>query len=458
MRTPAIVLVTSTVLALAAPAQAAGAPASAAAPATSVFAPTRSVFAPAASAFAPARSASSCKGGPLFGVARAAGGRVLVRIGRRTLRAHPAPRIPLPTGVYGWSWDSSPACDAVALGGRRGRVLLVDLERERRVGTLSLGGRWAVSQVAWPRPDRLTGLTGSFEAPRVVTVSVPGGQVVASRRISGRPWAVERTSLGILVLAAPAERIGSATLVLANPDGGLLRVPLPGIRAGFDEVNPRRLLGRQIVPGLAVDETAGRAYVVAANEPVVAEVDLADGAVTYHEVHNGGGSRGAAPVAAKGIAYGAYRTARWVGDGKIAVAGEVTRTRRDWRRAARRGLPVTRTDPYGLRLIQTADWTATTLNPLLQSFTLAGGLLLGMNSDPLSLAGANPTGLVAYGSDGRRRFTRFRAEARGWLRAVAWPYAYVRDLRPRRTYVVDLRSGRRVGEAGSRRPPVLLVR
>jgi hypothetical protein len=436
MRTFAILLASSTVLALAAPAQAAG----------------------AASAFAPARSAASCESGALFGVARAAGGRVLARIGRRTLRARPAPRIPLPTGVYGWSWDSSPGCGAVARGGQHGRVVVVDLERGRRVGTLSLGGRWAVSQVAWPRPDRLIGLTGSFDAPRAVTASVPGGRVLASRRISGRPWAVEVTSLGILVLAGPAERIGSATLVLASPDGGLLRVPLPGVRAGFDEVNPRRLLGRQIIPGVAVDETAGRAYVVAANEPVVAEVDLASGAVTYHEVHTGGGSAGAVPVAAKGLAYGAYRTARWVGGGTIAVAGEVTRTRRDWRRAARKGLPVTRTDPYGLRLIRTADWTATTLNPLFQSFTLAGGLLLGMNSDPLSLAGAEPTGLVAYASDGRRRFTRFRGEARGWLREVAWPYAYVRDLRPRRTYVVDLRSGRTVGEAGSKRPPVLLVR
>ncbi len=436
MRSAAIVLAASTALALAAPA----------------------AFPAEGFAVAPAAAAPSCDGGPLFGVARSAGGRVLAQIGRRTLRPRPASRIPLPTGVYGWSWDSSPTCDAVALGGQRGRVVLFDLERGRRVGTLSLGGRWAVGQLAWPRPDRLTGLTGSFDSPRVVTVSMPGGRVVASRRIAGRPWAVEATSLGILVLAGPGERIGSATLVLTNPDGGLLRVSLPRIRAGFDESDPRRLLGRQIVPGLAVDETAGRAYVVAANKPLVAEVDLANGAVTYHDLRAVGGSAGAAPVAAKGLAYGAYRTARWVGDGTIAVAGEVTRTRRDWRRAARKGLPVTRTDPYGLRVIRTADWTATTLNPLFQSFTVAGDLLLGMNSDPLALAGARPTGLVAYGSDGRRRFTRFRGEARGWLRAVAWPYAYVRDLRPRRTLVVDLRSGRTVGEAGSRRPPVLLVR
>ena len=412
----------------------------------------------AASPAARAAPASSCTGGPLFGVARTADGRVLARIERRTLRARPAPRIPLPAGVYGWSWDSSPTCGEVALGGHRGRVLLVDLERGRRIGTLSLGGRSAVSHVAWARPDRLTGLTGSFRAPRAVTVSVPGGRVVSSRPIAGRPWAGEATPLGLVVLAGPDGRIGSATLALARPDGGLLRVALHRIRAGFDEVNPRRLLARQLVPGLAVDETSGRAYVVAANEPLVAEVDLANGAVAYHEVSGGGGAAGAAPVAAKGLAYGAYRTARWVGDGAIAVAGEVTRTRRDWRRAARRGLPVTRTDPYGLRLIRTADWTATMLHPLFQSFTLAGGVLLGMNSDPLALADSGPTGLVAYGTDGRRRFTRFRGEARGWVRDAAWPYAYVRDIRPRRTYVVDLRSGRTVGEAGSRRPPVLLVR
>jgi hypothetical protein len=411
---------------------------------------------PVPAAAAPAAPSSSCPGGPLIGVVRGAGGRILAEIGRRTLRAGPGLRVPLPDGVYGWSWASSPGCDALALGGPRGRVLLVDLERGRRMGGVSLGGRWPAGQIAWPRPDRVVGVAGSFEAPRVVTVSVPGGRVVASRRLAGRPWASEVTSFGLAILVAPGERIGSATLAVADPDGGLLRIPLPGIRAGFDEVNPRRLMGRQIVPGLAVDETAGRAYVVAANEPLVAEVDLASGTVSYHELHDGRAD--ATAVAAKGLAYGAYRTARWVGDGTIAVAGEVTRIRRDWRRAARRGQPVTSTDPYGLRLIRAADWTATTLNPLLRSFTLAGPVLLGMNSDPLALAGARPTGLVAYGTDGRRHFARFRGEARGWVRAAAWPYAYVRDLRPRGTYVVDLRTGRTVGEAGSRRPPVLLVR
>ena len=403
-------------------------------------------------------AAASCgrSGGPLYGVARATGGRILARIGRRTLRARPVPQIPLPTGVYGSSWDFSPTCDAVALGGHRGRVLVVDLERGRRMGTLSLGSRSAVTQVAWPRPDRLTGLTGPFRAARVVTVSVPTGRVVSSRRLGGRPWASEATPLGVVVLAAPGDRIGSATLVLAKPDGGMLRVSLPRIRAGFHQVGPRRL-ARQVIPGLAVDATAGRAYTVAANEPLVAEVDLASGAVSYHELRGGGGAA-AASLAAKGLAYGAYRTARWIGDGTIAVSGEVTRTRPDRRRSARRQRTVTRTDPYGLRLISTGDWTATALNPLFHSFTLAGGRLLGMNADPASLGGAAATGLVVYGTDGRRRFMRFRGQGRAWLREVAWPYAYVREISPRRTLVVDLRTGRTVGETGSRRPPVLLVR
>src|SRR5918999_5432377 len=381
------------------------------------------------SAYAAARGAPSdaCArpGGPLYGIVRATGGRILARIGRRTLRARPSLQIPLPTGVYGESWAFSPTCDAVALGGHRGRVLLVDLERGRPAGTLALGARSMVSAVAWPRPDRLMALAGPFEAQRAITVSVPG------------------------------DRIGTATLVLANPDGGLLRVPLPRIRAGFDEVGPVRM-ARQITPGLAVDTAEGRAYVVAANEPLVAEVDLAGGTATYHRLRGGGGAA-SGPVASKGLAYGAFRTARWIGDGTIAVSGELTRTRPDRRRAARKPRTVTRTDPYGLRLIRTADWTATTLNPLFKSFTVAGDLLLGMNAEPAALSEAEATGLVGYGLDGRRRFTRFRGAGRAWLRDVAWPYAYVREISPRRTLVVDLRNGRTVGRTGSRRPPVLLV-
>jgi hypothetical protein len=132
-------------------------------------------------------------------------------------------------------------------------------------------------------------LAGPLEAPRAVSVAMPGGRVVGSRPIGGRPWVSDATPLGIVVLAAPGDLIGTATLVLANPDGGLLRVPLPRILAGFDEVGPVRM-ARQVTPGLAVDATGGRAYVVAATEPLVAQVDLTSGSATYHALRGGGGA------------------------------------------------------------------------------------------------------------------------------------------------------------------------
>ncbi|MGH2744259.1 MAG: hypothetical protein ACRDN8_17615 [Thermoleophilaceae bacterium] len=414
----------------------------------------------AAGHVAPAAAfAASCASvrDPLFGTVRIDGTRVLARIRRRTLRPRAVPRVPLPRHVYGWNWDFSPACDAVALAERRGRILLVDLERGRRIGFVNVGTRSAAGQIAWPRPDRLIAFAGPYRSPHLVTISVPDGRVVATRRVGGNPGFSEATSLGMAVVVGPIDGIGAATLVLATPDGGMLRVPVPEIRAGLDRGDPRRQLGRQLTPGLAVDEAAGRAYVVAANEPLVAEVDLASGVVAYHQLRGAGGTAGS-PMAAKGLVYGAYRTAGWVGDGTIAVAGEVTRTRRDWRRAERRGQLATRIDPHGLQLIRTADWTVTTLNPLLRWFTRTGDVLLGMDSIPVSRADSKATGLVAYGTDGRRLFTRFRGDGRAGLRGASWPYAYVTARRPRRTYVIDLRTGRTANVIRSTSPPILLVR
>jgi hypothetical protein len=216
-------------------------------------------------------------------------------------------------------------------------------------------------------------------------------------------------------------------------------VPLARIRAGFAWGRRRDSLGRELTPGLAVDEGSGRAYVVAANLPLVAEVDLLNGTVAYHELR--GGPRTA--TASKGLSYGASRFARWVGPGTIAVSGEETRTRRNWRGAWERGELPTKIDPYGLRLIRTADWTVDTIHPSLRWFAFTGEALVGADAVPVSLDRSRATGLVAYGLDGRRRFGRFRGNERIGLWGAAWPYAYVTVRRPhRRTYVIDLRSGR----------------
>jgi hypothetical protein len=64
---------------------------------------------------------------------------------------------------------------------------------------------------------------------------------------------------------------------------------------------------------------------------------------------------------------------------------------------------------------------------------------------------------VGYGIDGQRRFLRFPGDERIGLWGAAGPYAYVTVRRPRkRTYVVDLRSGRTANVLPTVRLPVIL--
>jgi hypothetical protein len=406
---------------------------------------------------APASGSTRCTAPdrPLFGVARVDGSRVLAEIAPRTLRPRPRGRVPLPRGVTGWPWAFSPDCTRVAVSGRRGGVIqLVDIERARRAGTVKVGGWAAASAIAWPTADRLVAVAGPYPRPRIVTLAMPGGGVVATERLGGSPTVSEPTSLGMVVLAAPLNRIGAATLVLARPDGRALRVRLDRIKVGYEAPRRNPLLGRQLVAGLAVDEAGGRAYVVAANEPLLAEVDLLGGAVTYRDL--GGGSAGSV-TAAKGLAYGAYRTARWVGPGTIAVSGEESRLRQHWRRAVRHGALPNTLNPYGLRLIRVSDWTVTTLNASLRWFLQAGDALVGADVLPVTQDKSKATGLVAFGLDGERRFARFAGNERIGLWGAAWPYAYVTSWRPRRTYVVDLRSGRTVNALPRFRLPLVFT-
>jgi hypothetical protein len=386
---------------------------------------------------------------PLLGITRIDGRRTLARFALRTLRPRRAPRVRVPLRVDVAGAAFSPGCDAVALPVRHGRILVVDLERGRRSGSLTLAGRSAIGPLAWTRPDRLTGFVGPHSSQRVVTVSVPDGRLVGAHRVGGRPWVSEATSLGMAIVAGPADRIGPATLALATPDGGMLRAPLARIRAGYEDRGPNAP-APEVIPGLAVDEASATAYVVGAREPLVAEVDLTTGAVRYRRVRPGAGTAaGPVALAADRIQSGPYRVARWLGDGTIAVSGGSIRPEPDHGRRASEGRPATRVDPYGLQLIQTAGWSVTTLDPLLFQFTLAADALVGMRwvGDRLAVYRA--------GSD---RSVRIRGSRPRGPVSAAWPYAYVTVKPPRLTHVVDLRTGRTVNTIPSVRPPSLLIR
>jgi hypothetical protein len=358
-----------------------------------------------------------------------------MRLDRMTLRPLRGSVIRLPRRLAWWSGTFSPDCRRLALSGLRGgRIVVVDLAAGRVARRLSVGGGAAVGTVAWPEADRLVAVT---TAGRFVAVSLPGGQAREVHRERAHWFTTQRTTLGLIALATPRGRVGPAALLLARPDGSALRVPLARILAGTKRGGRPGWVRRQLAPALAVDEIAGRAYVVAAHRELAAEVDLATGAVTYHPF-------GGRASAAKGVARGALREATWLGNGLIAVSGEDRRDRRDWRGAWRRGELPTRIEPFGLRLVDTRTWTARTLNPWLRWHVRAGSVLLAADALPLTPARSHATGLVAYSIDGRRLFTRFRGDERIGLWGAVWPYAHLTVRGRRRKLVVDLRSGRTV--------------
>jgi hypothetical protein len=100
--------------------------------------------------------------------------------------------------------------------------------------------------------------------------------------------------------------------------------------------------------------------VVAARGLLVAEVAPASGEVTYHPL-------GAA--AAKGDVDAWWREATWVGNGRIAVSGEHFRPSRG--RRVPDG-PV----PFGVRLIDTSDWSITTLDARSSVMHVSGDTVL----------------------------------------------------------------------------------
>ena len=194
-----------------------------------------------------------------------------------------------------------------------------------------------------------------------------------------------------------------------------------------------------LTPAVTVDRENGRLYVVAARGGLVADVDLASGGVDYH-------SLGAS--ASKGNIGVWWRDAVVAGDGRIAVTG-TTWPRPPGRREA--SLPV----PFGVRMIDTASWTISTLDPRADAMHVAGDTVLAAGTRWFGPGRrSESTGLLAFDGAGRRAFTRFRGHqvvllgSRGKL-----GYVWVR--RTRTAHVIDLDSGRTLNTVRTGSPFVL---
>jgi hypothetical protein len=376
---------------------------------------------------------------PLVRMRDGHGSDLLFRVHPRTLRPLSRPIRTFRSGA-----DMALTADgrrmAYTGGYRAGSTIhFVDFARWRSLGVVRLG-RMGPLGVGWAGPNRVVAITGQgFGRQRLLWVDVASKRVVARRAFRGRMLNRFAVPGGFALALAPEGRVGPLRLLLADASGGTRTVEVEGIPAGGNEGERD---ARYLNPGIAVDPEGSRMLVVAARGLLVAEVALASGEITYHPL-------GAA--ASKGDVDMWWREAAWVGNGRIAVSGEHFRPSRG------RRVP-DGPAPFGVRLIDTSDWSITTLDARSSVMHVAGDTVLAYGTRWFDGGRrSESTGLLAFHGDGRRAFVRFRGRdiatvgSRGHLL-----YAWVR--RTRTLHVIDLRDGRTVNEVHtSRRIPFLLT-
>ena len=338
----------------------------------------------------------------------------IVRVNPRTLE--PVSR-PIETFRRGWSRDFSPNGRflAYAAGARPARIQLIDVVRWRSVGVLTRGD---IGTLTWARDDRLIEAGGTD----IRVLAVPSGRLVARHRLT-RFWVdSEAIPNGVALLTQSRRQITPAVLLLVDGDGGRRRIRLDRITSGGSRRGSLR-------PALAVDTGGGRAYVVAPREPLIAEIDLASGAVAYHPL-------GAS--AASGNEEAWFRDAEWTASGRIAITGD------HMPRPHRNGRPAAGPVPYGLRLVDPSDWSVQTLNRRTNVLDIAGDRLLANGTTwNAGWRKSTSTGLVAFDLSGRPAFDRFGGKDVAVL-GDNGRYAYVWVRPDRMLHVLDLRTGRSV--------------
>jgi hypothetical protein len=320
-------------------------------------------------------------GTPLLGVALDGGQGHLAQLDPDTLR--PLRTSSFLTNGYVVAPALSPDGGTVALGStsfvgiRLVDVATLKLKAEVRVRNLP-GTRVAAS--SWPSSDRLVLLAvhANPTSVLVVTVDPTRARIESVRTLSGTAIEAARTRDGLAVLLAPRVGIGQARLAVASATG--LRVWKVPLSAGR-RYRVSAPFGTQTIPGLAVDPARGRAYVL---DPAgrVAEVDLTSGKVRLHLLVR--------RALAKGI-NGPERSARWLGNGLIALTGSNEFVHVSGGRIDVGG------EPAGLQLVDVRDWTLRVVDPDANMIAVSAGVILA----PATTAGAP---LRAYDFAGHLRF------------------------------------------------------
>jgi hypothetical protein len=320
------------------------------------------------------------------------------------------------SNLVGWydGWVLSPDHEQLAVAVHADGTYATSTIRFANASTLA----WASKGVQldgyfrgglWPRPDVLYALVGDCCGPGLTleTIDTAAKKVVARTALEAQVGQIVRSAAGLLVLGSRSNTLGPALLTVIDASGRVRSTTLDRIVSGtrFDQTS-QDPIGTTRQPGLAVDDTAGIAYVVDP-DGLIAEVRLGDLAVSYHQLRRSLIARLSAwlipPAQAKGLD-GPTLTAHWLGDGLIAVAGTIhTMTK------TKDGGFVYSTAPAGLRIVDTHDWSEHTLDADAKQMVVAGGLLLASGGSWRSATNSSSSvasgeGLVAYGSDGAVRW------------------------------------------------------
>jgi hypothetical protein len=344
---------------------------------------------------APAAAQASAADVPLVRMRDGHGSDLLFRLNPRTLQQVGRP---IRTFRGGSGLSISPDGGRLAFADpwsrdpRQGaRIHFVDIAGWRSMGVARVG-RTDWLTVGWVGRDRVLAIAGEgSDRQRLLWIDVSTRKVVARRAFSG--WNVTSVTVpgGLAVALGPSEGVGPLRILVVDENGGVRTITVDGIEAGAKYPEDSSS-GRVLTPAVTVDHETGRLYAIAARGLLVAEVDLASGAVDYH-------SLGAS--AAKGNVEVWSRYASWVGNGRIAVTGD------HWPPVRGRRLPDGPV-PFGLRMIDTATWTISTFDRRPDTMHVGGDTVLASGTRWFD-AGRHPrsTGLLAFDHAGKRAFTRF---------------------------------------------------
>jgi len=357
----------------------------------------------------PAAQASSPATVPGLVYTAGYGNSIVVRYDPMTLERS-GPRVRLGGNASSWSW--SPQRRYLAIASYPQRLTIVDVPAMRVVARARLAPGGGVARaVTWAR-NRVLAVVEAPSGAVVTAVDPLTGRVVRATRLA-RPFGYQFDRLpdGLVFLLGARNRRGPVQVAVVDAEGETRVATVRQARVGS--------------AGLAVDPIGRKAY-LAEGERVFA-VDLRTLALS---------DPGPLRTLAK-APLGSERSARWLGNGLLAVSG----LDRD-RTSAR---------PAGLRLVDVRDRTSRTIDPTASSFTMAGRVLLVENA-----RSRQALSVTAYGFDGRQRY-RVELVGSTWMkkqgrRGYACRYPFLRA-------VVDLESGRtlRSGFPRGTRCPTLLV-